>query len=179
MQLRICSRNPSNSTWRTESRLNPGFKLFTLTNPLAYYFILSQDKIIKVLIKITYSKYKKCLNTTKTILKVINGSGLTLIRSFINSSRLSSISFEANLLAACYSLLNRSTVCFRRCHRRDSLAMSSISIAFRPALPVSSSLFFFGRPILFPPEIATYHVPGAFFWSAATAWLNNNDLLCI
>ena len=80
-----------------ESRLNPGFKLFTLTNPLAYYFILSQDKIIKVLIKITYSKYKKCLNTTNPNLKVINGSGLTLIRSFINSSRLSSISVEANL----------------------------------------------------------------------------------
>ena len=55
---------------------------------------------------------------------------------------------------SCFHLipLNLSIVCFRRFHRRDSLAMSSRSIAFRPALPICSSLFFFGRAILIPPD---------------------------
>jgi hypothetical protein len=52
-----------------------------------------------------------------------------------------------------FSPRSLSIVSFLRCHRRDSLAISSRSIAFRPALPVSSSRFFFGRPILLPPEM--------------------------
>jgi len=72
---------------------------------------------------------------------------------FFISSRLDSPSLLLHL--------NFSMVCFRRCHLRASLERSSCSIAIRPALPTSISLFFFGRPIHLPPEVAIFHISGA------------------
>ena len=48
-------------------------------------------------------------------------------------------------------------VSFLRCHLRASRERSSCSIAFRPALPISISLFFFGLPISYPSGTAILH----------------------
>lgn len=56
--------------------------------------------------------------------------------------------------------------------------MSSFSIAILPALPISSSLFFFGRPILLPPEVWPSNVLVHSYRSAKTL-LDNNGFICI
>jgi hypothetical protein len=90
-------------------------------------------------------KYQQRLNTFKDIHCSNKRLGLLpSIACALLLSRLSSILPPwLNYLPLSFSM-----VCLRRCHRMESLAISSSSMALRPALPICISLFFLGLPLM-------------------------------